>query len=155
MSNSWPPHGPQPTRLLCPWDSPSKNTEVSCHALFQGILPTQGWNPYLLCLLYCQMDSLLLAPREKSQSNYTPIKKKHVMMAPFTLLLMLLSLSWLEPLMESCWFISFTNHVSLCFIAVPQDTVKGLDWVDGRIDGGIDRSKSSSFSEDFQLISFN
>ena len=106
MSNSWRPHGPQPTRLLCPWDSPSKNTEVSCHALFQGILPTQGWNPYLLCLLYCQMDSLLLAPRGKSQSNYTPIKKKKKvgMMAPFTLLLMLLSLSWLEPLMESCWF---------------------------------------------------
>ena len=24
-------------RLLCPWDSPSKNTGVSCHALFQGI----------------------------------------------------------------------------------------------------------------------
>ena len=25
----------QPTRLLCPWDSPGKNTGVGCHALFQ------------------------------------------------------------------------------------------------------------------------
>ena len=25
-----------------PWDSPGKNTEVGCHALLQGIFPTQG-----------------------------------------------------------------------------------------------------------------
>ena len=30
------------TRLLCPWDSPGKNTEVGCHALLQGIFQTQG-----------------------------------------------------------------------------------------------------------------
>ena len=41
----------QPTRLLCPWDSPVKNTEVGCHALLQGIFPTQGSNSHLLCLL--------------------------------------------------------------------------------------------------------
>ena len=33
---------------LCPWASPGKNTGVGCHALFQGILPTQGSNPGLL-----------------------------------------------------------------------------------------------------------
>ena len=27
------PHGPQPTRLLCPWDSPGKSTGVGCHCL--------------------------------------------------------------------------------------------------------------------------
>ena len=32
-------------RLLCPWDSLGKNTGVGCHALFQGIFPTQGLNP--------------------------------------------------------------------------------------------------------------
>ena len=42
------PHGPQPNRLLCPWDSPGKNTGVGCHALLQGIFPTQGSNPGLL-----------------------------------------------------------------------------------------------------------
>ena len=29
------PQIPQPTRLLCPWDSPGKNTGVSCHFLLQ------------------------------------------------------------------------------------------------------------------------
>ena len=27
------PHGQQPTRLLCPWNSPGKNTGVGCHFL--------------------------------------------------------------------------------------------------------------------------
>ena len=31
-------------RILCPWDSPSKNTRVGCHALLKGIFPTQGLN---------------------------------------------------------------------------------------------------------------
>ena len=29
-------------RLLCPWDSPAKNTGVGSHALLQRIFPTQG-----------------------------------------------------------------------------------------------------------------
>ena len=37
-------YGLQPARLLCPWDSPGKNTGVGCHFLLQGILPTQGSN---------------------------------------------------------------------------------------------------------------
>ena len=36
------------SRLLCPWDSPGKNTTVGCHFLLQGIFPTQGSNPGLL-----------------------------------------------------------------------------------------------------------
>ena len=42
------PHGRQPARLLCPWDSPVKTTGVACHDLFQGIFLTQGLNPGLL-----------------------------------------------------------------------------------------------------------
>ena len=42
------PSGLQPTRLLCPWDSPGKNTGVGYHALLRGIFPTQGLNPGLL-----------------------------------------------------------------------------------------------------------
>ena len=38
MSNSLRPHGLQPTRLLCPWDFPGKNTGVGCHFLNQGKL---------------------------------------------------------------------------------------------------------------------
>ena len=34
--------------LLCPWNSPGKNTRVGCHSLLQGIFPTQVSNPGLL-----------------------------------------------------------------------------------------------------------
>ena len=54
MSNSLRPCGLQPTRLLCPWDSPIKNTGVGCHVLFQGIFLTQESNPRLIHLLHCR-----------------------------------------------------------------------------------------------------
>ena len=37
MSHSVQPHRRPPTRLLCPWDSPGKNTGVGCHFLLQGM----------------------------------------------------------------------------------------------------------------------
>ena len=40
--------------------SPGKNTGVGCHALLQGIFPTQGSNLHLLCLLRWQAGSLAL-----------------------------------------------------------------------------------------------
>ena len=42
------PRGLKPTRLLCPWDSPGKNTGVGCHFLLQEIFLTQGTNQCLL-----------------------------------------------------------------------------------------------------------
>ena len=53
MSDSLQPHGCESqlrqttTRLLCPRDSLGKYTGVGCHALLQGIFPTQGLNPGL------------------------------------------------------------------------------------------------------------
>ena len=41
-------------RLFCSWDSPDKNTGVDCHALLQGIFPTQEFNLHLLQLLHCR-----------------------------------------------------------------------------------------------------
>ena len=35
VSNSVPPRRQQPTRLLCPWDSPGQNTGMGCHFLLQ------------------------------------------------------------------------------------------------------------------------
>ena len=35
MSDSVRLHRRQPTRLLCPWDSPGKNTRVCCHFLLE------------------------------------------------------------------------------------------------------------------------
>ena len=48
MSNSLGPHGLQPARLLCPWNSPGQNTEVGTWSLLQRIFPTQGLNQDLL-----------------------------------------------------------------------------------------------------------
>ena len=64
MSDSLRPYGLYPTRLLCPWDSPGKNTGVGCHALLQGIFPTQGSNLHLLCLLRCRQILYLLSHQE-------------------------------------------------------------------------------------------
>ena len=47
MSDSLQLHGLQ-TGLLCPWDSPGKNTGVGSHYLLQGISLIQGLNPSLL-----------------------------------------------------------------------------------------------------------
>ena len=62
VSNSLRPHGLQQTRLLCPWDSPGKNTGMGSHLLLQGIFLTQESNPHLLCLLHWQADYLPLCP---------------------------------------------------------------------------------------------
>ena len=37
VSDSLPYHGLKPTSLLCPWDSPGKNTGVGSHSLLQEI----------------------------------------------------------------------------------------------------------------------
>ena len=55
VSDSLWPHGLYATRLLCPWDSPGKNTGVGCHAFLQGIFQTQGLN---LGLMHWQAGSL-------------------------------------------------------------------------------------------------
>ena len=62
---------PQATRLLCPWDSPGKNTGVSCHAFLQGIFPTQGMNP---CLLVLQVEFLPLSHRGSPKDPQKEIK---------------------------------------------------------------------------------
>ena len=55
------PHGLQPSRLLCLWDSPGKNTGVDCHSLLQRIFPTQRQN---LGLLHCRQILYRLSYRE-------------------------------------------------------------------------------------------
>ena len=53
--NSLRSHGLQLARLLCPWNSPGKDTGVGSHSLLQGIFPTQELKPNLL---HWQADSL-------------------------------------------------------------------------------------------------
>ena len=68
------PYGLQPAGLLCPWDSPGKNTGMGCHALLQWIFPTQGLNPRLSCLLHWQAGTLPPPPPGKFLHG-TPMKK--------------------------------------------------------------------------------
>ena len=58
-----------PTRLLCPWDSPYKNTGVGCHALLQGIFPAQGSNP---CLPHCRQTLYCLSYPGGQTPNWHP-----------------------------------------------------------------------------------
>ena len=53
LDSSWS-HGLEPIRLLCPWNSPGKNTGAGCHFLLQGIFLTQGLNLRLFRLLLCR-----------------------------------------------------------------------------------------------------
>ena len=46
-------------RLLCPWNSPGKNTGVGCHALL-GNLPNPGIKPVSPAAPAIQVDSLAL-----------------------------------------------------------------------------------------------
>ena len=67
-TESWPTpqhYGLWPTRLLCPWDSPGKNTRVGCYVLLQEIFLSQGLNPHFLGLLHWQAGSLPLVPPAK------------------------------------------------------------------------------------------
>ena len=71
VSSSLRPRGLQPTRFLCPWDSPGKNTGVGCRALLQGIFPTEGLNPRLLRFLNRQEGSTPRAPPREGHSQYS------------------------------------------------------------------------------------
>ena len=56
---------------------------MDCHALLQGIFPTKGLNPHLLCLLHWQAGSLALGLSEKIILNIVlyaiPLRASQVM----------------------------------------------------------------------------
>ena len=66
-------------RLLSPWDSPGKNTGVSCHSLFHGIFPIQGLNCGLPhCRQSCQgspssdtSNKTALTPQQSAATLYS------------------------------------------------------------------------------------
>ena len=76
VSNSLQPHRLQPTRLLCPWDLPGKNTGAGCHFLLQRIFLTQGSNLRLLCFLHWQVDSFTGATLEGGDLIPSPMKRE-------------------------------------------------------------------------------
>ena len=54
-------------------DSPGKNTGVGCHALLQGIFPTQGLNPGLP---HCRQILYHLSHQGSFLISYTPVQNK-------------------------------------------------------------------------------
>ena len=64
----WPHETHSPSGFSVHWDSPGRNTGVGCHALLQGIFPTQGLNLCILCLLPWQVGSLSLVSYRKNFS---------------------------------------------------------------------------------------
>ena len=77
MPDSLQPQGLQPTRLLCPWDFPGKNTGVGRHFLLQGIFPIQGSNPGLLhCrqILYWLSYKMVGGAKSHLESNPIPTR---------------------------------------------------------------------------------
>ena len=78
VSNSLLPHGSmvanpqQPSRLLCPWNSPGKNTGVGCHSLLQRIFPTKGSNPGL----HCRQILYHLSHREPTWDRIQPLIRR-------------------------------------------------------------------------------
>ena len=91
MSDSLRPHGLWPTRLLCPWNFPGKNTGVGCHFLLQGILPTQGSNPGLL---HCR-QTLYHLSHQGSHSSLIISDVEYLFMCFFT---------WVSSLEDPCFF---------------------------------------------------
>ena len=112
-------YGPQPTRLPRLWDSPGKNTGVGCHALLQGIFPTQGSNPCLLCLLHWQAGSLPLAPPGKCtlSSSVQLLSCVQLFVTPWTAACQAsLSIinSWSLLKLMSTELVMPSNHLILC-----------------------------------------
>ena len=61
----------EPTRLLCPWNSPGKDSGVGCHFLLHVNFTTQGSNLYLLHLLHWQASGLPAVPPGEPTNNVT------------------------------------------------------------------------------------
>ena len=55
-------------QFLCPWNSPGKNTRVSCCLLLQGIFQTQRWNPHLLLWLVGILPPVI--PGKPTENGY-------------------------------------------------------------------------------------
>ena len=107
----------RPSRLLCPWDSPGKNTGVGYHALLQGIFPTQGSNPSLLYLLHWQAGSFPLVPCGKPLGESMSVQMLYPQRVPQTQASSVTLPAFSLPLYLGSYCTSF----SFCFTACSSD----------------------------------
>ena len=118
-----------PARLLCPWDSPRKNTGVGFHDLPPEDLPTHGPNLCLLCLLHWQMCSLPLAPPKKPflkslyHFTFPPAKYEDIPYHPQDLIMsVFLEYSYSDGCVVRYSFFNLhfntVEHLSICRLAI-------------------------------------
>ena len=132
----WPPRTVA-ARILCPWNSPGKNTGMGCHALLQGIFLTQGLKPGIL---HCRQVHYHLSHQrspEKGQGLSTPVKvwrSSHVRHAknPFqgkdTLLYMAPSTTEIEiQHLAYCASSDFGGNTVLIWVCYSSPFAKGSD----------------------------
>ena len=66
------PYGLWPTRLLCSWDFPGKNTGVGCHLLLQENLPNPGIKP--VCPVFLALTLTTEPPGKPYQNSESEMK---------------------------------------------------------------------------------
>ena len=113
----------QPTRFLCPWNFPCKNTGVGCHFLLQGIFLTKESNLSFLCLLHWQADSLPshLGTPPLSDTCFATVFSQH-MTCVFIL--------WTLPFVEqkfSFWWDTIWQNFSFVYYAFGVSFLKPLN----------------------------
>ena len=111
------PHGLYPTRLLCPWDFPGKNTGVGCHFLLQGIFLIQGSNLPLLCCRWIlhhwatrEGPFYILTHKRKIETNY------------FHLLGIVVQFNWSQSYVH--FLVIFHNPVHKIIVTLSHKTLK-------------------------------
>ena len=105
-------------RLLCPWDSPGKNTRVGRHSLLHGIFPTQGSN---MGLLHCRQ--ILYCLSHQHYHTYDYIKYNMIYVNPHIdiyiyICIKCLFVTWLKirTIIFLYLFISFAHFLIVSFI---------------------------------------
>ena len=109
-----------PSRLLCPQESPGKNTGVGCHPLLQGIFPTQESNPGLLhcwwilnCLSHQGIPLYPLGARRKGWVSHEGLWSQPALFHPALLTTVAPSFTGHYPL-QANWF-PLNHQVQLFF----------------------------------------
>ena len=83
VSDSLWPHEQQPTRRLCPGDSPGKNPGVGCHFLLQCVWTFICIHIYVCISQFCSVDQLCLTLWDPMDCN-TPDLPVHHQLPGFT-----------------------------------------------------------------------
>ena len=141
MSDCLWSHELQPARLLCPWNSPGKNTGMSSHSLVQGIFLTQESNPGFL---HCRQIFYCLSHQGSPKLLWNRIQRSWILNIP-------------DPQHPSCYVLSHFSSVWLCDsedCSPPGSSVQGilqaiiLEWI------AIPSPRGSSRPRDQTCISY-